>query len=69
MATQETTTVQARLPARLLDEARALVEEGWYRDLDDLLADALRRYVDARRPEMLERFYRQDVEWGLHGEG
>jgi hypothetical protein len=68
MATQDPTLVEAHLPTRLLEEARTLVREGWYRDLDDLLVDALRCYVDARRPELLERFYRQDVEWGLHGE-
>jgi Arc/MetJ-type ribon-helix-helix transcriptional regulator len=68
MATQELTTVQAHLPPRLLEEMQALVADGWYRDLDDLLVDALRRYLDARRPELMERFFRQDVEWGLRGE-
>ena len=68
MATHEMTTVEARLPARLVEEMQALVADGWYRDLDDLLADALRRYLDVRQPELRERFFRQDVEWGLRGE-
>jgi Arc/MetJ-type ribon-helix-helix transcriptional regulator len=68
MSTTPLTTVQAQLPARLVSEMQTLVREGWYRDMDDLFTDALRRYLDARRPELMERFVRQDVEWGLHGE-
>ena len=33
----------------------------------DLLHHYPRDYLDARRPELMERFARQDVEWGLHG--
>ncbi len=67
MATHEVSTVQAQIPTRLLEEMQALVRDGWFRDLDDLLLSALRRYLDAHRPELMERFVRQDVEWGLHG--
>ncbi len=67
MTTNSVTTVQARIPTRLLEEMQALVEAGWFRDLDDLLLEAVRRYLDARRPELMERFLRQDVEWGLNG--
>jgi Arc/MetJ-type ribon-helix-helix transcriptional regulator len=67
MATQPTTNIQAQLPAALLESMQALVEDGWFRDLDDVLVEALRRYLDARPPELLERFARQDVDWGLHG--
>jgi Arc/MetJ-type ribon-helix-helix transcriptional regulator len=67
MATQPTTNIQAQLPAALLESMQALVEDGWFRDLDDVLVEALRRYLDARPPDLLERFARQDVDWGLHG--
>ena len=45
-----------------------LVEAGWFRDLDDLMLDALRRFVESHRGELMERFIREDVEWGLHGD-
>lgn len=61
-------TVQAEVPARLMTEMKMLVEAGWFRDLDDLMRDALRRFVDSHRSELMERFIREDVEWGLHGE-
>jgi Arc/MetJ-type ribon-helix-helix transcriptional regulator len=59
--------VEARFPERLLDEAKALVEEGWFQDLDSVLQEALRRYLDAHRPELLDRFVREDIAWGLGG--
>ena len=67
MAASETTTVQAQIPTRLLAEIEALVKDGWFSDLNDLFLDALRRYLDSHRPEMMEQFIREDVEWGLHG--
>jgi len=36
--------------------------------MDDLIADALRRFLDTHRPELMERYILEDVEWGLHGE-
>jgi Arc/MetJ-type ribon-helix-helix transcriptional regulator len=59
--------VEARFPERLLDEAKALVKEGWFQDLDSVLQEALRRYLDAHRSELLDRFVREDVAWGLGG--
>lgn len=59
--------VQARFPERLLDEANALVKQGWFEDLDSVLQEALRRYLDTHRTELLERFVREDVAWGLGG--
>jgi Arc/MetJ-type ribon-helix-helix transcriptional regulator len=62
------TTVQATLPTRLLAQVQSLIAEGWFQDMDDLIADALRRFLDTHRPELMERYILEDVEWGLHGE-
>jgi len=67
MGTTDTTSIQAHIPIRLLAEGEALVKAGWFRDLDDLFIEALRRYLDSHRPELTERFLQQDVDWGLHG--
>jgi Arc/MetJ-type ribon-helix-helix transcriptional regulator len=68
MQTQiETTTVKAEIPARMLLEMEALVKAGWFRDMNDLFLEALRRYLETHRPELIERFIREDVEWGMHG--
>ena len=60
-------TIQTILPPRLYQQLRILIAEGWFRDENDLLFEALRRFLEVRRPELMERFIREDVEWGLHG--
>jgi len=64
----ETTTVQTELPIRLLAQMQSLVNDGWFQDINDLIVDALRRFLETRRPELMERYLREDVEWGLHGQ-
>jgi Arc/MetJ-type ribon-helix-helix transcriptional regulator len=61
-------TIQMTLPPQLYQQIRTLVAEGWFRDESDLLFEALRRFLDVRRPELMEEFIREDVEWGLYGE-
>jgi Arc/MetJ-type ribon-helix-helix transcriptional regulator len=64
----QTTTVQTEIPIGLLTQAQQLVETGWFRSLDEVILDALRRYLEAHRVELMEEFIQQDVEWGLHGD-
>ena len=63
----DSVTVEARLPRRLLAEIQAFVDEGRYKDLDDVVLDALRRHVESHRDSLHEKFLREDVEWGLRG--
>ncbi len=63
----QTTIVQAEVPTQLLAELRALVDGGWFRDLNEVILDALRRFVESHPAERLEAFLREDVEWGLRG--
>jgi Arc/MetJ-type ribon-helix-helix transcriptional regulator len=65
MGKVQTATVQIDVPVRLLTEMQTLVEAGWFRDLDELMVNALRRYVESHRAKLMERFIREDVEWGL----
>jgi len=60
-------TIRMTLPPRLHQQIRTLVTEGWSRDENDLLFEALQRFLEIRRPELMEDFIREDVEWGLHG--
>ena len=64
----EMATIQTDVPRGLLSEMQKLVEAGWFRDLDDLMLDALRRFVESHRGELMDRFVREDVQWGLHGD-
>jgi hypothetical protein len=61
------TPIHAELPPELVSEARSFVEEGWASDLNGLLAEALRRYLESHSSRLAESFLREDVAWRLRG--
>ena len=63
----EKVRIEARLPAALADQARAFVAEGCATDLDELLAEALRRFLESHAPELTYAYMKEDVQWGLRG--
>ena len=63
----QTTTIQVEVPTNLFVQAQNLIEAGWFRSFDELMLDALRRFLETHRAELMEEFIRQDVEWGLTG--
>jgi hypothetical protein len=44
-----------------------MVREGWVADQQQAMIEALRRFLDSHRPELIESQVLADVEWGLHG--
>ena len=64
----QTATIKTEVPLGLLTQVQKLIEAGWFRSLDDVVLDALRRFVESHRNELMEEFIREDVEWGLHGD-
>ena len=64
-----TTVIQAELPPELTDRARSFVEEGWATDMNELLAEALRRFLESHSGDLTEAMIQEDVNWGLHGKG
>ena len=64
----EKTRIEAELPAALAAQARAFVAEGCASNLDELLSEALRRFLESHTSELTEAFMKEDVEWGLHGD-
>ena len=61
------TAIQAELPEELVKEARAFVEQGSVSDFNELLAEALRRYLESHSTRLAESFIREDMAWGLRG--
>ena len=58
-------TVQ--LPDALAKRLEVLTHEGWVGEPQQVVVEALRRYLDSHRPEMIASQVKTDVEWGLHG--
>jgi len=68
MPKAQTPVIQTEIPINLVAQAQKLLDAGWFRDIDDLFLDALRRFLESHRENLLEEFIRQDVEWGLTGD-
>ena len=64
----QTTTLKTNVPVSLATQAQKLVEAGWFLDMDELVLDALRRFLESHREDLMEEFIRQDVQWGLKGD-
>ncbi|MBS3097614.1 ribbon-helix-helix protein, CopG family [Candidatus Woesearchaeota archaeon] len=60
-------TVPAKLTRKLIDEADALIKEGWYANKSELIRDAVRELIKKLKAERLESAIKEDVLWGLHG--
>ena len=60
-------TLSVQCPDALADRLDQMVREGWVADQQQAVVEALRRFLDAHRPELTESQVIADVEWGLHG--
>ena len=56
----EKVRIEADLPAALAAQARAFVAEGCATDLDDLLAEALRRFLESHAHDLTAAFMKLD---------
>ncbi|AGX87748.1 hypothetical protein [Candidatus Symbiobacter mobilis] len=62
------TTLQTQIPDQILRQAQHLVHQGWIANIDELIAEAMRRYLESHREAVAEQFIKEDVDWGLHGQ-
>lgn len=62
-----TVALDTGVPARLFAELEALVQAGWARTVDEVVIEALRRFVESHREALQEAMIREDVDWGLRG--
>jgi len=60
-------TIQTEVPEQLYAQLRSLVTLGWFHDEGEVLREALRRFIEVHRPELMDEYVRKDVEWGLRG--
>jgi hypothetical protein len=60
-------TLSIECPDSLVDRLAQLVREGWVADEQQAVIEALRRFLDSHRPELIESQVLADLEWGLHG--
>ena len=61
------TEIQTHIPEQLNKQMQMLIDEGWFSNMDEILSDALRRFLDSHKPDIMEHFIQEDVDWGLNG--
>ena len=59
--------VIAEIPDKIYEKASTLVKNGAFKSDDDLVAEALSRFVETQDYRIQERFIREDIAWGLDG--
>jgi len=65
--TKQETVTTIRMPKQLAEQVQTYIQAGWFSTLNELVVEALRRYLETHQIELAEQFIWQDVEWGLHG--
>lgn len=61
------TTIRATVPDQLAKQAQRLVDQGWASDVESIVAESLRRYLESHEQTLTEQFIREDLQWGLRG--
>jgi hypothetical protein len=62
-------TILIECPDELHEQLEKFVGSGWAADVQQATVEALRRFLDAHAPALIEDQVMRDVEWGLHGNG
>ena len=44
--------LQAELPDKLYEQIKLLIDAGWFRDENSVIAEALRRFLETHKPAM-----------------
>ena len=62
-----TTMIHAEIPDQLAQQAQRMVDRGWAANVESIVAESLRRYLESHQETFTEQFLRDDVQWGLKG--
>lgn len=60
-------TLTIDISPKLYQNLEKRVVEGWFKDMEAAVEEALRRYIDSHPMDLTEQFLEEDIEWGLHG--
>ena len=62
------TTLTIQCPDQLAEQLNCFVKEGWATDVGETIVEALRRFLDSHRPDIVRKQVLADAQWGLHGD-
>lgn len=61
-------TLTIDISPRLEENMLQFVSSGWFKDIDGLVEEALRRYLESHSIDLMEQFIQEDIQWGLYGD-
>jgi Arc/MetJ-type ribon-helix-helix transcriptional regulator len=62
-------SLQLKLPDPIMTEVDGLIQEGWFRDKNELVRAAVVDFVRRHRFALIEKFQREDIAWALKQKG
>ena len=60
-------TITVSCPDQLHEQLEMLAREGWIKDPEAAVIEALRRFLDSHHPDLQRSQILKDVAWGFHG--
>ena len=61
------THIETNIPDQLWQQAQNMVKQGLINNMDSLIVESMRRYIESHQQTTSEDFIREDIEWGLRG--
>jgi hypothetical protein len=61
------THIETNIPVQLWLQAQSMVKQGWINNMDSLIIESMRRYIESHQQTTSEDFIREDIDWGLRG--
>ncbi len=53
---------------QIYNDIQTRVMEGWFKDIESMVEEAMRRYIESHPIDITEQFIKEDIEWGLQGD-
>ena len=60
--------IKVELSPRMLQKIQRLVEDGWFKSVDDFIETAARYYMERHTDEMWEEYVEHEIKAGLNAE-
>jgi hypothetical protein len=52
---------------QIYNDVQTRVMDGWFKDIESVVEEAIRRYIESHPVDITDKFIKEDIEWGLHG--
>src|SRR5487761_2563891 len=56
-------SIHAEIPDQLRQQAQTFVRQGWASNIEEVINEALRRYLESHQGVLTENFIQENVEW------